>query len=156
MRPQSAACRDGNGSRKASKGRPTVLKEYRYSRSFAPAPWMEPIVALEAAITILLSFYNFRFLHSIGLYRSILCWQFTIMSLHVAVPLALQLALPNDLQRAALVAAVVCSWMVRSFETSIFSLFMLFLELSAGLCASGRAGERVFPWMSTQKRHVFQ
>lgn len=96
---------------------------------------MEGIVILEVLITWALSFYNFRFLHGVGLYRSIMCWQFTIMSLHIAPVVSLkQLGLASTAEFLVFAALVSASWTARNFNMSIFSVVMLQLEIGAYLC----------------------
>lgn len=102
---------------------------------------MEGIVLLEVLITWALSFYNFRFLHGVGLYRSIMCWQFTIMSLHIAPVVSMkQLGLSSTTEFLLFAALVIASWTVRNFNMSIFSVVMMQLEIGAYLCD-------IVPWL---------
>eukprot|EP00933_Yihiella_yeosuensis_P042512 TRINITY_DN37125_c0_g1_i1.p1 TRINITY_DN37125_c0_g1~~TRINITY_DN37125_c0_g1_i1.p1 ORF type:complete len:276 (-),score=25.06 TRINITY_DN37125_c0_g1_i1:85-891(-) len=92
-----------------------------------------PIVEVEAVMVLLISGYNFNFIHNVGMYRSILSWQFTIVSLHIAPMLAIQALRPNvGVGNTAYICWSLFSWGLRRFEVSIFSLAFLIIELCSG------------------------
>ncbi|CAE8611590.1 unnamed protein product [Polarella glacialis] len=94
----------------------------------------DDVQRLEVLVILTVSLYNFRFIQRVGMYRSILAWQLTIMSLHVAPIISIQtLGLPSLTRHAACFAWSFTSWACRNCEASLFSLGLLVLELLACL-----------------------
>ncbi|CAE7409545.1 unnamed protein product [Symbiodinium pilosum] len=94
----------------------------------------EGIICSEALAVSAICLYNFRFIHCIRLYNNILCWQFTIMALHVAPVVSLRcLGLGPAAELRCTVCWVLLSWGCRAFQPSVFSLAMVLLEIASYL-----------------------
>lgn len=83
------------------------------------------------AVLLACSVYDYRFLSYIGMYRSLMAWQLTICSIHVAPIIALRLLSQETLGAAVSVAWMLVALWCRRPHRTIFSAAVLALELAA-------------------------
>lgn len=88
-----------------------------------------------ATAVLFANVYNYRFMHAIGLYNSIMSWQLTIFSLHVAPIVTIRcLGFLRWIELTACTAWILFAWCLRRRQRSLWSLFFLVLESIVATC----------------------